>query len=165
MDNSKQIRELGSIVEEAVKNFNEKEKYLIENDLSERCMCARFALHLTKALQKTCYEEYEVDVEYNRGADEYERAIKRLNDPMITVDLVVHKRGYDCIYGFDNLICLEMKKSKDRRGCNSDENRLKCMTSREYGFNYKLGIMLVVDYKIKEMVIKSKLVDGEEIEL
>ena len=102
MDNSKQIRELGSIVEEAVKNFNEKEKYLIEND---------------------------------------------------------------CIYGFDNLICLEMKKSKDRRGCNSDENRLKCMTSREYGFNYKLGIMLVVDYKIKEMVIKSKLVDGEEIEL
>ena len=29
MDNSKQIRELGSIVEEAVKNFNEKEKYLI----------------------------------------------------------------------------------------------------------------------------------------
>ena len=26
MDNSKQIRELGSIVEEAVKNFNEKEK-------------------------------------------------------------------------------------------------------------------------------------------
>ena len=36
MDNSKQIRELGSIVEKAVKTFNEKEKYLIENDLSER---------------------------------------------------------------------------------------------------------------------------------
>ena len=38
MDNSKQIRELESIVEEAVKNFNEKENYLIENDLRERCM-------------------------------------------------------------------------------------------------------------------------------
>lgn len=165
MDNSKQIRELGSIVEEAVKNFNEKEKYLIENDLSERCMCARFALHLTKALQGTRYGEYEVDVEYNRGADGYERAIKRLDDSMITVDLVVHKRGYDCIYGFDNLICLEMKKSKDRRGCNSDEHRLKSMTSTKYGFNYKLGIMLVVDYKIKEMVIRNRFVDGKKIKL
>lgn len=109
---------LKNIVEQAIDTFNVQERYLMENDLSERCMCARFAMRLTEALRGTPYHEYIVDVEYNRGADGCERAIKRIDNTPITVDLIVHKRGLDCNYEFDNLLCIEMKKSKNRYGCN-----------------------------------------------
>ena len=125
MENYKSEKNLTLIVEQAVNSFNRKEQYLIKNDLSERCICARFAMHLAQALENSPYSKYEVDVEYNRAADGKERAIKRLCNDIIVVDLVVHKRGYDERIGFDNLICIEMKKTSNRKGCDSDEKRLK----------------------------------------
>ena len=69
MENYKSEKNLTLIVEQAVNSFNRKEQYLIKNDLSERCICARFAMHLAQALENSPYSKYEVDVEYNRGAD------------------------------------------------------------------------------------------------
>lgn len=115
---------LKGIVYSAISTFNKDERYLIKNDLSERCICARFAMHLTEALKGTEYSDYLVDVEYNRGMDGHERAAKRIENAPITVDLIVHKRGIHCRWGFDNLICVEMKKTTDRRGYKDDEARV-----------------------------------------
>lgn len=150
-----QQQELKSIVCRALETFNNQETYLIKNDLSERCICSKFAMHLTNALQDSEYSEYIVDVEYNRGMDGNERSPKRANDKLITVDLIVHKRGYDCNYGFDNLICIEMKKSTDRRGCDADEERLKEMCGSSSGFSYKIGFMLLVNMKQHYIEIKN----------
>ena len=87
---------LKGIVYSAISTFNKDERYLIKNDLSERCICARFAMHLTEALKGTEYSDYLVDVEYNRGMDGHERAAKRIENAPITVDLIVHKRGIHC---------------------------------------------------------------------
>ena len=150
------------IVLNAIQNFNENEKYLIENDLSERCICAKFAMYLSAALSSTDFKDYIVDVEYNRGCDGYERGVKRIDNRPITVDLIVHKRGFDCNYGFDNLICIEMKKSTNRRGCKSDEERLKQMTSINHGFCYVIGFMLLIDMREKFLIIKSKIIEGKK---
>lgn len=147
---------LKAIVDKAIVSFNSKEEYLIKNDLSERCICSRFMMHLTDALKNTNYQDYIVDVEYNRGADGQERNIKRIDDSPITVDLIVHKRGYDCNLGYDNLICIEMKKSTDRRGLNADKERLIKMTNWDYGFCYKTGFMIVIDMKNKCLVIDEQ---------
>lgn len=163
MEDNNLIISLKNIVEQAIDTFNVQERYLMENDLSERCMCARFAMHLTEALRGTPYHEYVVDVEYNRGADGCERAIKRIDNAPITVDLIVHKRGLDCNYEFDNLLCIEVKKSKNRHGCNSDENRLSKMTDSAHGFHYKLGVMLVIDNSLKRMRIKKEFVEGRQM--
>lgn len=152
MDNQ---NELLNIVENAIKLFEKKDKYLVENDLSERCICSKFAMRLESVLMATPYSSYCVDVEYNRGMDGKERSLKRIDDKPITVDLIVHKRGYDCDYGFDNLICIEMKKSTNRIGCIHDEERLRKMTDRAYGFCYKLGVMLLIDMKQKHISIHS----------
>lgn len=152
MNNQKE--ELLNIIETAIQVFEEKDRYLIENDLSERCICARFAMCVTTVLE-TKYSEYCVDVEYNRGMDGRERSLKRIDDQPITVDLIVHKRGYDCHYGFDNLICIEMKKSKNRQGCSHDEERLRKMTSTNFGFCYKLGVMLVINMDSKHIEIHN----------
>ena len=163
MENNNLIISLKSIVSQAVDTFNTQERYLIENDLSERCMCARFAMHLTEAIRGTAYQEYVADVEYNRGADGCERAIKRVDDTPITVDLIVHKRGVACNCKVDNLLCIEMKKSKNRYGCNSDEERLSKLTDYAHGFRYKLGVMLIIDNRLKKMRIESEFIEGQRI--
>lgn len=160
MDVHAELLNLKQVVDAALAGFHKEEMYLLEQDLSERCICARFALHLTEALRNTPYKGYFVDVEYNRGADGHERAVKRLDDTPITVDLIVHKRGRNCRYSFDNLICVEMKKTASHRSCASAEARLRAMTDGPHGFQYKLGVMLLIDTRAAEVRIKSLFQDG-----
>lgn len=146
-NNAKIQEKLDNIINRAICTFNDKESYLLKNDLSERCICSRFAMHITDSLKDTEFSDYIVDVEYNRGLDAQERAIKRICNKRIIVDLIVHKRGYHCYYGFDNLICVEIKKSTDRRGYGDDESRLKNMVNPEYGFCYKVGYMIIANMR------------------
>ncbi len=148
--------DLKFVVQNAINKFNDKEKYLIFTNLSERCICAKFAMYLSNEINESKFREYEVDVEYNRGAYGNDLDAKILEDKRIIVDLIVHKRGYDPVWGYDNLICIEMKKSKDRRGFEEDEIRLSKLTNSSYGYFYKLGVMVIIDMadcllKIKEI--------------
>ena len=83
------------IVKSAIDHFNQYETYLISRDLSERCICSKFASYLEKAIEGTEYDTYHVDVEYNRGYEGREDNPKMLDNKKIVVDLIVHKRGYD----------------------------------------------------------------------
>ena len=49
-------RELLSILQEAIRQFNENETYLIDNDLSERCINSKLAMYVERVL-----EEWEID--------------------------------------------------------------------------------------------------------
>ena len=104
--------EIRNILETAINKFNENDIYLIENDLSERCICSRLAFYIQQTLMTSRYSKYGyiVDVEYNRGAKGIEKSSKVLHDKKIVVDLVVHKRGYSEYNGCGNLFCVEMKK-------------------------------------------------------
>ena len=150
-----QQEQMKEIVCKALETFNHSETYLIANDLSERCICARFAMHLTNALQVSEYREYVVDVEYNRGANGKESGVKKMDGSPITADLIVHKRGLDEHAGFVNLICMEMKKSTNRRGCDDDIARLKKMCSYRYAFCYPIGFMLLVNIDSRCLEIKQ----------
>jgi len=136
--------ELKGIVEMAIRQFNILERYLLDRGLSERCICAKFAFYLEKAFENTRYLDYNVDVEYNRGMHGNEYAKKKLNGRDATVDLIVHKRDYVSENsGFDNLICIEMKKRGGERHLEDDKNRLKTLTDSHCGFNYRIGFMLI----------------------
>ncbi len=152
---------LKRIVENSIGSFNTNEKYLLENNLSERCICARFALYLQNEISGSCtYQDYIVDVEYNRGAKGKDYEPKRLNDndKPITVDLIVHKRGFSeqvrqhgerQIIGYCNLICIEMKKPRNTTRSNiailADKERLRTMTRNNEGFSYSIGFMIFVN--------------------
>lgn len=131
------------IVENAICKFNQNEYYLIENNLSERCICSQFARYLTLELAGTEFSEYKVDVEYNRGMYGKAFATKVINGHNAVVDLIVHKRGWDEEYGFDNLICIEMKKSSKERFLRKDKGRLFYMTHSN--FNYRMGFMIIAE--------------------
>lgn len=150
---------LKNIVEQAIIKFNNCEKYLLDNNLSERCICSKFAMYLRDEIKDSEFNAYIVDVEYNRGNNGICNNPKILNSKNIVVDLIVHKRGYDETYGYDNLICIEMKKSNDSRraqGIIDDEDRLRKLTNYQYSFNYQMGLMLIADIKNKELYIKTE---------
>lgn len=165
---------LKSIVENAIDDFNKNEQYLLQNNLSERCICAKFAMYLQmKVCESEDYYKYVVDVEYNRGAKGKDYEPKKLDghDSPITVDLIVHKRGYNkdayenairANKGFRNLICIEMKKSNNRSGQEGilkDKERLYLMTKNNGYFSYSLGVMIIVDLKEKKMRIDEVFAD------
>ena len=141
--NEKQM-ELKSLVERAISKFNLSEIYLLDKDLSERCICSKFATYLEKELINTRFSNYIVDVEYNRGMEGNGYAKKMLFGKNMTVDIIVHKRGYDKNNGgFDNLICFEMKKSDGDKNLFSDKRRLTALTDPLCDFNYRIGFMLI----------------------
>lgn len=157
MKNEEHILEynIKGILNAAINRFNEQDKYLIEKDLSERCICSRLAFHIQQTLMSSQFDDYVVDVEYNRGSKGIEKSPKALRNKKIVVDLIVHKRGYFENCGFDNLFCVEMKKSNSRRGYDDDKKRLEKMTNYDYGYNYKCGYMIVVDMEQKQLLIES----------
>ena len=44
-------------------------------------------------------------------------------------------------------MCIEMKKSTDRRGCEKDEERLDSMVGYDYGYQYQTGFMILINIK------------------
>ena len=58
-------RKLRTIVNSAIDNFNQNEINLIKLDVSERCICAKFASYVEKSIDNTEFKSYDVDVEYN----------------------------------------------------------------------------------------------------
>lgn len=62
----------------ALQSFNQNEQYLISRDLSERCICAKFASYLERAIAESEFCEYVVDVEY-RFFDWFKWDTKRIN--------------------------------------------------------------------------------------
>lgn len=122
-------------VEAALESFKEQDDYLLANDLSERCIASRLALHLQAYLPA-----YKVDVEYNRVG----RPPKRLQLPpecanyrnpageaLVVPDIIVHFRGP---LG-PNLLVLEVKKTSNPDGLECDRQRLHAFRS-QLGYTY-----------------------------
>jgi hypothetical protein len=123
----------------ALGKLAENDGYLLENDLSERCIASRLAMYLQEQ-----FREYSVDVEYNRDA----RAPKELflppecaNHPpgkprKVLPDIIVHRRGGQG----PNVLVLEMKKGTnyDRRDC--DRKRVRAF--QRPPFNYEFGALI-----------------------
>lgn len=141
---TQQQNEILQLLNSAIGHFNTNEQYLIRHDLSERCICSKFAMYLEKTLVNSNFSDYIVDVEYNRGMNGNPYAAKMIESRNIIVDLIVHKRGYDEQLGFDNLFCIEMKKGRGIERLKSDKKRLKILTDERYGFCYKAGFMLAI---------------------
>lgn len=74
------MEEIRNILETSINEFNQHDEYLIENDLSERCICSRLAFYIQQTLITSHFNDYTVDVEYNRGAKGKDKSPKVLHD-------------------------------------------------------------------------------------
>jgi hypothetical protein len=116
-----------------------KDRYLLEHDLSERCIVARLSVYL----QARC-ERYTVDVEYNRKGE----SPKRLGLPadcsnfrgadgqsLVVPDLIVHTRGE----AGPNLLVVEVKKTTNADGPDCDRERVQAFL---HSLGYRCGALV-----------------------
>lgn len=109
--------------------FLEDEVENIMDDVAERNLCGRLAIHMTNKLAEYNVTGYYADPEYNRKQGGQVKTI--LDDEMnvitIQCDLIIHSRGRNIEQ--DNLIAIEMKKStRPESEKVDDRKRLRAMT-------------------------------------
>ena len=125
-------------LDRALAAFAAADGYLLENNLGERCIAGRLAMHVQHAFAD---EGLVVDVEYNRlGA-----AVKRLEtlpaecirrkirpgDPAVVPDIIVHQRGE----AGQNVLVIELKKTDNPEGQGCDGERLRAFRE-ELGYEF-----------------------------
>lgn len=131
-DNDESYEIIKRIFNRANIMFLQKDKALIEDDVSERTLCGALKSHLEKQLISLKMADYYVDVEYNRNNGQ----VKTILDDSLEViniqcDLIVHSRGNNVTQ--DNLLAIEMKKAyRDEASKNSDRMRLRALTKSTY---------------------------------
>ena len=142
-----------SVMDKALRSFNRNDEYLISRRLCERCINGRFALHLQRAIDHSILKGYIVDVEWDRGMDGVEERKKQYENGDAYLDLVVHKREYDPVIGFDNLFVVEMKKQD--LDFENDKRRLRTLTDISKKYGYFAGFAIRVDEVSCKLVIED----------
>ncbi len=161
---------LNRIIEPALDNFFKKEISSILDDVAERNLCARLAIHFENYMKESELNGYYADPEYNRKQEGQVKTI--LSGIMevipITCDLIIHSRGE--IPGKDNLIALEMAKiNKSPKDLQDDRNRLMALTKTSYDdiwsndgktfpehvCGYVKGLYLIIDHRTRQAKLES----------
>mgnify|MGYP000002024759 CR=1 FL=1 len=167
MDITEDYQNLKDFFWEANRAFIEKDYVLLDEEVSERCLCGALMHELNKQLEKNDCNNYYADIEFNRN----KKRIKQLpNDDgfinNILPDIIVHSRGKETP---DNLLVLEMKKSSaNQQDKEKDRNRLRKMTKQNcdeshYSYKYKFGVYYEVNFEEKQIIVEFYQ-DGENAE-
>jgi len=124
---------LSEVFNKALNQFLELEAKNILSGVSERNLCARFAIPLQALVNEYGFVGYYADPEYNRKQNGKVKTI--LDDDMqvvnVTCDLILHSRGE--VIEKDNLIAIEMKKSeRQEEEKASDRARLRALTKSSF---------------------------------
>lgn len=177
------LNKLIHIFENAHHEFITRDLSLILDNVNERGLCGALAQHLARQICNTEFQNYYVDVEYNRNDGKIKTIIgKNLKVIKINCDLILHSRGE--IVGKDNLIALEMKKnSASLEDKTNDKNRLIALTKDSYDdvwsfdgntlpahvCGYELGIYYEINKRSRKVLVeyyvKGKLLHSKEIAL
>lgn len=168
--NSKDINRL---IITSLYDFLSVDSSLINDDISERCLCGRLAISFERRLRYFGFNGYYADVEYNR---KQEGELKSIIDEQsvvtnVTTDLIIHSRGK--FIKNDNLIAIEMAKTnKSTSDFQKDRKRLRILTKCNdiwpYGSNvhpehvcgYRKGLYITVD-RNKQLIIIEQYINGE----
>jgi hypothetical protein len=135
MDQEEVTRRLNN----ALQQLMEHDRYLLEFDLSERCIASRLALYLQNE-----FPEYSVDVEYNRQGDRPKRLglpeecanfRNAQGEALAVPDVIVHRRGPDG----PNILVLELKKTTNWDAPDCDRARVRAFRAQ---LGYSFGALI-----------------------
>jgi hypothetical protein len=128
----------------ALTEFYGRETYLFANDLGERTLTHRLAVHLEKQ-----FAGWEVDCDYDRLGERTLRlphgTIVSTDDHLaksIYPDIVVHQRTIP-----NNLLAIELRKASNHQPPEHDQHKLRALTDPHLWFAYWIGLYLVLGRK------------------
>ena len=79
---------IDELIVSTLKEVEDNDKFLLYNKVHETTIVFRFAHYLANKIEND-YSDYRVDIEYNRDKDQ----VKVLDNKIVRIDLIVHKRG------------------------------------------------------------------------
>jgi hypothetical protein len=116
----------------------------LEQDLGERTLTHRVAVHLEKQ-----FEGWDVDCDYNRLGERRMRlpkgSIVSTDDDIgksVYPDIVVHRRLVP-----ENLLAIEVRKAANHQPPEHDRHKLRALTDPHLWFAYRIGVYLVLGKK------------------
>lgn len=131
-------QEVTTRLNNALQKVAENDRYLLEFDLSERCIASRLALYLQNE-----FPDFNVDVEYNRdgatpkrlGLPEGYANFDENGQALVVPDVIVHRRGHDG----PNLLVLELKKTTNPEPRDCDRERVRALREQ---LGYEFGALI-----------------------
>jgi hypothetical protein len=111
-------------LEAALRQLEENNSHLFEDNLSERCIASRLAMYL-----QNVFPEFSVDVEYNRKGvrpktldlpEECANYQTKNGEVLVLPDIIVHRRGEEG----PNILALELKKTTNPGSRECDHMRI-----------------------------------------
>lgn len=144
-------------INSALDTLYEKDGILFENDLCERCINHRFAVHL----ENQDFTEYHIDCEYNKLYKNGRTDIKRVSNKNGNyIDIVIGKRDESST---NDLLCFEIKKWNNHKNRTKDRKNLKKLTDQNH-FTYKFGFYIIYGDNRKNVKIETYK-DGKKIKI
>src|ERR1700680_377839 len=132
--------ELNKVVT-ALQEFYAREAFLFEQDLGERTLTHRLAVHLENQ-----FAGWEVDCNYDRLG---ERTLRLPHGTIVSTDdhlaksvypdIVVHQREIP-----NNLLAVEVRKASNHQPVEHDRHKLQALTDPHLWFAYWIGVYLVL---------------------
>ncbi len=128
----------------ALETFYRRETHLLENNLGERTLTHRLAVHVEKH-----FPGWDVDCDYNRLGDRTLRmpkgSIVSTDDDIgksVYPDIVVHRRNVP-----ENLLAIELRKAGNHQPPQHDQHKLRGLTDPHLWFAYRIGVFLTLGRK------------------
>lgn len=149
------INELIELVNYTLDELYNKEKYLFENNSSERNLVFHFSNYFLNNIEKNKkFKDYNVECEYGNN-HQFKKTIL-INNKLhqIYPDFILHKRGTNDF----NLLAIEFKKNKSKS--DKDELKLITLTDNNFKYKYKLGLFINLK-KTREQVKIIKYINGK----
>ena len=152
------LDEIKQLIDECLKELNEKDYSLLKNDVSERAITHKLAEHIQIRLS-----DLNVDCEYNRNTVLGPRHAKELKiqrdeianqinqskdeDDLLSIsaypDIIVHIRETN----EENLLVVEMKKKNSKVAKDYDYRKLRAYTeiSEDNKYHYQYGVFILLE--------------------
>jgi len=141
----------------ALSKVYQLDRYLIENEVHERTIVARFALYYQEELNLSGYSGYNMDVEYNRNYFDSKRTSHFQHGTL--PDVVVHKRGSN-----DHNLCIIEFKTEWGENIDRDLLKLKDFTNENDRYKYGIGYSITINHdSVIIQQVEKGLITGNPI--
>lgn len=145
---SSEKQELEEIINKALEELYEKDKYLIQTEpdikdekeyhVSERGIVFRFGIYLNNIMSQIEHlKGYHIDTEFNRNIN-LKKTIPSRPDGVYP-DLIIHKRGTNK----NNLIVIEIKTWWNKN-ISEDKIKIKEFMDINGAYKYKFGLSILI---------------------
>ena len=147
---------LAPLVNKALDELYKNDQYLLEHKVHERSVVFRLAHYLQNLLNDhEVFNDYHLDVEYNRNGYQPKRISKRRNGAR--PDIIIHKRGSNQ----HNLLMIEIKPYWENNVAD-DLEKLKEFTQTQGQYRFCIGLSVILGKHRGSLSVKY-VIGGEEI--